>query len=138
MAEGIASGADAFRDAVRLRVKYGAGVIKVCATGGVLSLSDEVDTPQITQAEMDAIVDEAHRLRKKTAAHAHGAEGAKVAIRAGIDSIVRLVPRRRGAAHDEGARHVLRADALGGRVCGRPPVHPDVPAGNRGQGQGRP
>jgi imidazolonepropionase-like amidohydrolase len=87
VAEGIASGADAFRDAVRLRVKYGADLIKVCATGGVLSLSDEVDTPQITQAEMDAIVDEAHRLRRKTAAHAHGAEGAKVAIRAGIDSI---------------------------------------------------
>ncbi len=87
MAEGIASGADAFRDAVRFEIKYGADVIKVCATGGVLSLTDEVDTPQLTQAEMDAIVDEAHRLRKKTAAHAHGAEGAKVAIRAGIDSI---------------------------------------------------
>ena len=87
VAEGIASGADAFRDAVRFEVKYGADVIKVCATGGVLSLTDEVDTPQLTQAEMDAIVDEAHRLRKKTAAHAHGAEGAKVAIRAGIDSI---------------------------------------------------
>jgi len=85
--EGIASGPDAFRDAVRFEVKYGADVIKVCATGGVLSLTDEVDTPQLTQAEMDAIVDEAHRLRKKTAAHAHGAEGAKVAIRAGIDSI---------------------------------------------------
>jgi imidazolonepropionase-like amidohydrolase len=87
MAEGIASGADAFRDAVRFEIKYGADVIKVCATGGVLSLGDDVDTPQLTQAEMDAIVDEAHRLRKKTAAHAHGAEGAKVAIRAGIDSI---------------------------------------------------
>jgi len=87
IAEGIASGPDAFRDAVRFEVKYGADVIKVCATGGVLSLTDEVDTPQLTQAEMDAIVDEAHRLRKKTAAHAHGAEGAKVAIRAGIDSI---------------------------------------------------
>jgi imidazolonepropionase-like amidohydrolase len=87
IAEGIASGADAFRDAVRFEVKYGADLIKVCATGGVLSLTDEVDTPQLTQAEMDAIVDEAHRLRKKTAAHAHGAEGARVAIRAGIDSI---------------------------------------------------
>ena len=85
--EGIAAGADQFRDAVRFQVKYGADVIKVCATGGVLSLSDEVDTPQITQEEMNAIVDEAHRLHKKTAAHAHGAEGAKVAIRAGIDSI---------------------------------------------------
>ena len=76
-----------FRDAVRFQVKYGADVIKVCATGGVLSLGDEVDTPQLTQAEMDALVDEAHRLGRKTAAHAHGAEGAKVAIRAGIDSI---------------------------------------------------
>jgi imidazolonepropionase-like amidohydrolase len=87
IADGIASGPDQFRDAVRFQVKYGADVIKVCATGGVLSLSDEVDTPQLTQAEMDALVDEAHRLHKRTAAHAHGAEGAKVAIRAGIDSI---------------------------------------------------
>jgi len=87
MDQGIASGADAFRDAVRFEVKYGADVIKICATGGVLSLGDEVDTPQITQQEMDAIVDEAHRLRKRAAAHAHGAEGAKAAIRAGIDSI---------------------------------------------------
>ena len=87
VADGIASGPDAFRDAVRFDVKYGADVIKVMATGGVLSLQDEVDTPQVTQPEMDAIVDEAHRLRKKTAAHAHGIEGAKTAIRAGIDSI---------------------------------------------------
>ena len=85
--EGVAAGADQFRDAVRFQVKYGADVIKFCATGGVLSLADEVDTPQLTQEEMDAIVDEAHRLRKKVAAHAHGAEGAKVAIRAGVDSI---------------------------------------------------
>ncbi len=87
IAEGIASGPEQFRDAVRFAVKYGADVIKVGATGGVLSLSDEVDTPQVTQAEMDAIVDEAHRLHKKAAAHAHGVTGAKEAIRAGIDSI---------------------------------------------------
>ena len=87
IAEGIASGPDQFRDAVRIQLKYGADVIKVCATGGVLSLTDAVDTPQLTQAEMDALVDEAHRLGKRAAAHAHGAEGAKVAIRAGIDSI---------------------------------------------------
>jgi imidazolonepropionase-like amidohydrolase len=85
--DGIASGADQFRDAVRIQHKYGASVIKVCATGGVLSLGDAVDSPQLTQAEMDALVDEAHRLGMKAAAHAHGAEGAKVAIRAGIDSI---------------------------------------------------
>jgi len=53
----------------------------------VLSLTDDVDTPQLTQAELDALVDEAHALRRKTAAHAHGAAGAKRAIRAGIDSI---------------------------------------------------
>jgi imidazolonepropionase-like amidohydrolase len=87
MAEGIAAGAAGFRDAVRFQVKYGADVLKVCATGGVLSLADEVDTPQLTQEEMDALVDEAHRLHRRAAAHAHGAEGAKVAIRAGIDSI---------------------------------------------------
>lgn len=87
ISDGIASGSDGFRDAVRFAAKYGADVIKVCATGGVLSLGDAVDTPQLSQPEMDALVEEAHRLRKKTAAHAHGAEGAKVAIRAGIDSI---------------------------------------------------
>jgi imidazolonepropionase-like amidohydrolase len=87
LAEGVASGGAGFRDAVRMQIKYGADVIKVCATGGVLSLGDDVDTPQLTQEEMDAIVEEAHRLKRKTAAHAHGAEGAKVAVRAGIDSI---------------------------------------------------
>jgi len=70
-----------------MQLKYGADLIKVCATGGVLSLADSVDAPQLTQAEMDAVVEEAHRLGKRAAAHAHGAEGAKVAIRAGIDSI---------------------------------------------------
>ena len=81
------NGADEARRAVRLAHKYGATIIKTCATGGVLSLADAVDTPQLTAAELDALVDEAHALRLKTAAHAHGAEGAKRAIRAGIDSI---------------------------------------------------
>jgi imidazolonepropionase-like amidohydrolase len=103
IAQGIASGADQFRDAVRIQLKYGADLIKVCATGGVLSLSDAVDTPQLTQAEMDALVDEAHRLGKKTAAHAHGAEGAKVAIRAGIDSI------EHGSFLDDEALNMMKA-----------------------------
>jgi imidazolonepropionase-like amidohydrolase len=85
--DGVVNGPDQARRAVRLAHKYGATVIKTCATGGVLSLADAVDTPQLTQAELDALVDEAHALRLKTAAHAHGAEGAKRAIRAGIDSI---------------------------------------------------
>lgn len=85
--EGVINGPDQARYAVRLDHKYGADLIKVCATGGVLSLTDDVDTPQLTQAELNAIVDEAHALRRKTAAHAHGNEGAKRAILAGIDSI---------------------------------------------------
>jgi imidazolonepropionase-like amidohydrolase len=85
--DGVVNGPDEARRAVRLAHKYGATIIKTCATGGVLSLADAVDTPQLTQAELDALVDEAHALRLKTAAHAHGAEGAKRAIRAGIDSI---------------------------------------------------
>jgi imidazolonepropionase-like amidohydrolase len=83
----VADSPDAIRAAVRLNIKRGADVIKVCATGGVLSLTDDVSAPQLTQAELDALVDEAHALKRKTAAHAHGAEGAKRAIRAGIDSI---------------------------------------------------
>src|ERR1700722_5255219 len=85
--DGVANGPDQMRLAVRFNIKYGADVIKTCATGGVLSLTDDVDTPQLTQAELDAMVDEAHALRRKTAAHAHGASGAKRAIKAGIDSI---------------------------------------------------
>ena len=85
--ESIIDGPDAARAAVRRNIKYGADVIKVHATGGVLSLADEVDTPQLTQAELDALIDEAHALRKKVSAHAHGATGAKRAIRAGVDSI---------------------------------------------------
>jgi imidazolonepropionase-like amidohydrolase len=85
--DGVINSADEARQAVRFNIKHGADVIKTCATGGVLSLTDDVDTPQLTQAELDALVDEAHALRRKTAAHAHGASGAKRAIRAGIDSI---------------------------------------------------
>jgi imidazolonepropionase-like amidohydrolase len=85
--DGVINGPDQARYAVRLDHKYGADIIKVCATGGVLSLTDDVDTPQLTQEELNAIVDEAHALRRKTAAHAHGNEGARRAVMAGIDSI---------------------------------------------------
>jgi len=101
--QGVANGAEAVRNAVRFNVKYGADVIKTCATGGVLSLTDDVDTPQLTQAELDALVDEAHALRRKTAAHAHGATGAKRAIRAGIDSI------EHGTFLDDEALEMMRA-----------------------------
>jgi imidazolonepropionase-like amidohydrolase len=85
--DGVADGADQIRSAVRYTIMHGASVVKVCASGGVLSLTDNVDSPQLTQAELDALVDEAHALGRKAAAHAHGAEAAKRALRAGIDSI---------------------------------------------------
>ena len=84
---GIVNGPDEMRRAVRQAVKAGADIIKVCATGGVMSLNDDVDSPQMTQEEMNAVVEQAHTQNKKTAAHAHGAEGAKRAIKAGIDSV---------------------------------------------------
>jgi imidazolonepropionase-like amidohydrolase len=85
--DGVINSPDQARYAVRYNIKYGADVIKTCASGGVLSPTDDVDVPQLSQAELNALVDEAHTLRRKTAAHAHGAEAAKRAIRAGIDSI---------------------------------------------------
>jgi imidazolonepropionase-like amidohydrolase len=85
--DGIADGPDEIRKAVRFEVKNGADVIKAAVSGGVLSLADEVDTPQLTPAEMMALVDESHRLRKKVAVHCHGDEVAREAIEAGVDSI---------------------------------------------------
>jgi imidazolonepropionase-like amidohydrolase len=85
--DGVVSGPESARQAVRYNVKYGADVIKICATGGVLSRNNDVDSAQLTLDEIGAIIDEAHTKGKKVAAHAHGATGAKRAIRAGIDSI---------------------------------------------------
>jgi imidazolonepropionase-like amidohydrolase len=84
---GICSGADQCRDAVRWQLKYGADVIKFMVSGGVLSLSDPVDVPQLTPEETWAIIDEAHAWHKKAAAHCHGDEAAKIAVAAGVDSI---------------------------------------------------
>jgi imidazolonepropionase-like amidohydrolase len=85
--KGKAAGSAEARQAVRLQVKYGADVIKMCVSGGVLSLGDEVSVPQMTDEEIAAAVDEAHRLGKKAAAHAHGDLAARAAVKAGIDSI---------------------------------------------------
>ena len=84
---GIADGPDQIRAAVRYQVKYGADVIKTCATGGVLSEGDAVGVPQYTYEELKAMVDEATKLERRVAAHAHGAEGIKIATRAGVASI---------------------------------------------------
>jgi imidazolonepropionase-like amidohydrolase len=84
---GVADGDAEVRKAVRYQVKYGADVIKICATGGVLSEGDAVGATQYTLDEMKAVVDEAAKLDRKVAAHAHGTEGIKLAVRAGVASI---------------------------------------------------
>ena len=86
-AEGVADGPWAVRAKVREVSKYGADVIKFCATGGVLSKGTSVGARQYTMDEMQAIVDEARTRGMTVAAHAHGTEGIRYAIRAGVDSI---------------------------------------------------
>lgn len=86
-AESVADGPWAVRAKVREVVKYGADLIKICASGGVLSKGDQPGTEQYTLEEMQAIANEAHKLGRKVAAHAHGTQSIKDAIRAGIDSI---------------------------------------------------
>jgi imidazolonepropionase-like amidohydrolase len=83
----IADGADQIRHVVRAQVKYGVDVIKILATGGVLSKGDSPGAPQYTLEELKAAAETAHMTGRKIAAHAHGTEGIKNAIRAGIDSI---------------------------------------------------
>src|SRR4051812_10938830 len=85
--DGVADGVDQVRAAVRYQVKSGADVVKTCATGGVLSEGDAVGATQYTYEEMKALVDEATKLGRKVAAHAHGTEGIKIAVRAGVSSI---------------------------------------------------
>ncbi len=84
---GIANGVDAVREKVRYLVKYGADVIKFGASAGVLSEEGSVGAPQYTQAEMNAIVDEANMWGRKACAHAHGTEAIKMAVRAGVASV---------------------------------------------------
>jgi imidazolonepropionase-like amidohydrolase len=86
-APGVADGVDAVRTAVRRNVKYGADVIKFCATGGVFSKGDTPGAVQYSPEEIAAVVREAHMHGRRVAAHAHGAEGIKLAIRAGADTI---------------------------------------------------
>ena len=85
--KGVADGPWAARAKVREMAKYGADLIKICATGGVLSKGDAAGAQQYTLEEMQAIVSEAHKLGRKVAAHAHGTSGINDAIRAGVDSV---------------------------------------------------
>ena len=85
--EGMGDSPEELKYQVRRQRKYGSEVIKVCATGGVFSRNTEPGQPQLSEAELRAIADEAHQWGVRVAAHAHGAEGIKRAIRAGIDTI---------------------------------------------------
>ncbi|RVT40768.1 metal-dependent hydrolase family protein [Sphingobium algorifonticola] len=85
--EAVADGAQALRVRVREQRKYGAEVIKVCATGGVFSRNTEPGQQQLSVEELSAIADEAHQWGLRVAAHAHGAAGIRAAIQAGIDTI---------------------------------------------------
>jgi imidazolonepropionase-like amidohydrolase len=97
--EGIGDGPEELRHQVRRQRKFGAEVIKICATGGVFSRNTEPGQQQLTETEMRAIADEAHQWGVRVAAHAHGADGIKAAIRAGIDTI-----EHASLADDEGIR----------------------------------
>ncbi|GAA4021744.1 Xaa-Pro dipeptidase [Sphingomonas swuensis] len=99
--EGVADGVEELRYQVRRQRKYGAEVIKVCATGGVFSRNTEPGQQQLSETELRAIADEAHQWGLRVAAHAHGADGIKAAVRAGIDTI----------------EHASLADAEGLRLC---------------------
>ena len=85
--EGVADGIAAVQQKVRQNIKYGADLIKICATGGVLSKGDDPQASQYTLEEMRAIVADAHRLGRKVAAHSHGSQGILWASEAGVDSI---------------------------------------------------
>ena len=129
-------GVDQARQAVRLQVKYGADVIKMCVSGGVLSLGDDVGAPQMTDEEIAAAVDEAHRLGRKTAAHAHGDLAARSAIKGGIDSIEHgsfMTDETLALMKSKGTD--LVPTLMAGEWVTRPDAEP-LPAGHRREGQG--
>ena len=126
--EGVCNGADECRAAVRSQIKYGADVIKLMPSGGVLSLSDPVDAPELSQGEMNAIVEEAHHWGRKAAAHCHGDVAARMAIDAGVDSIEHgsfLQPETLQKMKDKGVYLVgtlLAGEWTGGKADKFPPV----------------
>ena len=87
VAGGVADGVSAVQHKVREVIKYGADVVKFCATGGIMSKGDDPNAAQYTLEEMKALVADSHRLGRKVAAHAHGLQGIKWAVEAGVDSV---------------------------------------------------
>ncbi len=126
--DGVCNGAAECRAAVRYQIKYGADVIKFMPSGGVLSLADPVDAPELSQEEMNAIVEEAHHWGRKVAAHCHGDAAAKMAVAAGVDSIEHgsfLKPDTLQLMHDKGVYLVptlLAGDWLAGKLDKFPPA----------------
>ncbi len=105
--DGVADGPWEIRKKIRDNIKFGADVIKFCATGGVLSKGTNVGVQQYSLEEMVALVTEAHNRDRKVAAHAHGTEGIKSAIRAGVDSV-----EHASLIDDEGIRLALENDTF--------------------------
>ncbi len=109
----LADGVDQVRQVVRTNLKNGADFVKILATGAVMSKGIPPGAQQYSDAELAVAVEEANRWGRFVAAHAHGAEGIKAAVRAGrAHRGSRQHARRRGGAPDEGEGHLLRADAL--------------------------
>jgi len=106
-AEGVADGADAIRKMVRRNAKYGADLIKFCASGGIFTSGDQPGAPEYSFDEVKALIDEAHALGRTVAAHAHAAQGIKNAIRAGVDSI-----EHASLVDDEGIAMARRAGTV--------------------------
>ncbi len=103
--QGVCNGVGECRAAVRYQIKYGADVIKFMPSGGVLSLADPVDAPELSQEEMNAIVEESHHWGRKVAAHCHGDSAARMAVQAGVDSIEHgsfMKPETLAMMHDRG------------------------------------
>ncbi len=126
--DGVCNGPAECRAAVRYQIKYGADVIKFMPSGGVLSLSDPVDAPELSQEEMNAIVEEAHHWGRKVAAHCHGDAAARMAVMAGVDSIEHgsfIKTETLMMMHDKGVYLVptlLAGDWLSGRLDKFPPA----------------
>ena len=125
---GTCNGPAECRAAVRYQIKYGADVIKFMPSGGVLSLSDPVDAPELSQEEMNAIVEEAHAWGRKVAAHCHGDRAARMAIQAGVDSIEHgsfLTPETLALMKEKGTYLVatlLAAETVGEKISSFPPA----------------
>ena len=125
--QGVCNGVGDCRAAVRYQIKYGADVIKFMPSGGVLSLSDPVDAPELSQDEMNAIVEEAHHWGRKVAAHCHGDSAARMAVQAGVDSIEHgsfMKPETLAMMRDKGVYLVptlLAGDWIGRKIDKFPP-----------------